>query len=133
TASDGVDANHRHYVLESVTADPQAEYRDRGPVDPGFDAYAIDGSVLSAPDGALYFLYTTGSLRIAPMSSPCRVSEPGVTIAAPSLPWAHGWLEAPQALIRAQPFTWTKEGTPYLGRPIPPGVPIPSPSGESRV
>ena len=45
------------------------------------DAYAIDGSVLSAPDGALYFLYTTGSLRIAPMSSPCRVSEPGVTIA----------------------------------------------------
>jgi GH43 family beta-xylosidase len=224
TASDGVDANHRHCVLQSLTADPQGEYRDRGRVDPGFDAYAIDGSVLIAPDGALYFLYTTGSLRIAPMSSPCRVSRPGVTIAAPSLPWEHGWLEAPQALIReerifiiysaghsakvdyrlgllahtggsfldsaswvkspdplfepysgpdgcvyttghcsftrsldgtegwlvyhakdspeygfagrtarAQPFTWTKEGRPYLSRPIPPGVPIPIPSGEPSV
>jgi GH43 family beta-xylosidase len=221
TAGDGIDANHRHYVLESVTDDPQGEYRDRGRVDPDFDAYAIDGSVLEAADGTLYFLYTTGSLRIAAMSSPLRVCGPGVTIAAPSLPWEHGWLEAPQALVReerifivysaghsakvdyrlgllthtggslldpaswakspeplfepysgpdgnvyttghcsftrspdgtedwlvyhakdsseygfagrtarAQPFTWTKEGMPYFGRPIPPGVPIPVPSGE---
>jgi GH43 family beta-xylosidase len=221
TASDGIDANHRHYVLESVTADPQGAYHDRGRVDPAFDAYAIDGSVLAAPDGRLYFLYTTGALRIAPMSSPWRVSGPGITIAAPSLLWEHGWLEAPQALIReerifivysaghsakvdyrlgllahtggslldpaswakspvplfepysgpegsvyttghcsftrspdgtedwliyhakdspeygfagrtarAQPFTWTAEGTPCFGRPIPPGIRIPIPSGE---
>lgn len=100
TASDGVDANHRHYVLESVTADPQGEYIDRGRVDPGFDSYAIDGSVLCTPDGSLYFLYTTGSLRIAPMSDPWTVSGPGVTIAAPTFDWEHGWLEAPQALVR---------------------------------
>jgi GH43 family beta-xylosidase len=100
TASDGVDANHRHYVLESVTSDPQGEYRDRGRVDPGFDAYAIDGSVLEAPDGSLVWMYTTGSLRIAPMSDPWRVSGSGVTIAAPTLGWEHGWLEAPQALVR---------------------------------
>lgn len=100
TASDGVDTNHRHYVLESAGEDPQGEYHDRGRVDPAFESYAIDGSVLQMPDGSLYFLYTTGSLRIAPMSDPCSVSGPGVTIARPDLPWEHGWLEAPQALVR---------------------------------
>jgi GH43 family beta-xylosidase len=100
TASDGIDANHRHYVLESVTEDPQGEYWDRGRVDPEFEAYAIDGSVLQTPEGALYFLYTTGSLHIAPMSDPVAVSGSGVTIARPSLDWEHGWLEAPQALVR---------------------------------
>src|SRR5437763_1267759 len=100
TASDGVDRNHRHYVLESVTADPQGAYLDRGRVDPEFEAYAIDGSVLETPEGALYFMYTTGALQIAPMSDPCAVSGPGVTIARADLPWEHGWLEGPQALIR---------------------------------
>jgi GH43 family beta-xylosidase len=100
TASDGIDTNHRHYVLESLTDDPQGDYRDRGRVDPDFEAYAIDGSVLQTPEGSLYFLYTTGSLRIAPMSDPCTVSGPGVTIAQPSLPWEYGWLEAPQPLVR---------------------------------
>lgn len=221
TASDGVDANHRHYVLESLTDDPQGEYRDRGRVDPEFEAYAIDGSVLEMPDGSLYFLYTTGSLRIAPMSSPWRVGGEGVVLARPTLTWEHGWLEAPQALVRdgrvfivysaghsakvdyrlgllthtggsmldpeawvksaqplfepycgpegcvyttghcsftvspdgsedwlvyhakdtaeygfhgrtarAQPFIWNEDGSPCFGRPIPPGVPIPRPSGE---
>jgi GH43 family beta-xylosidase len=221
TASDGVDRNHRHYVLESVTGDPLGEYLDRGRVDPDFDAYAIDGSVLQAPDGALYFLYTTGSLRIAPMSDPCRVCGSGVVIAEPDLAWEYGWLEGPQALVRngrvfivysaghsarvdyrlgllthtggsflepgswkkcpepvfepcsgpdgcvyttghcsfttspdgaedwliyhakdtaeygfagrtarAQPFTWNGDGIPHFGRPIPPGVPLPLPSGE---
>jgi GH43 family beta-xylosidase len=221
TASDGEDRNHRHYVLESVTDDPQGAYHDRGRVDPAFDAYAIDGSVLAMPDGALYFLYTTGALQIAPMSSPVRVGGPGVPIARATLPWEHGWLEGPQALVRdgrvfvvysaghsakvdyrlglltftggdvldpaawvkspeplfepwtgpegsvyttghgsftrspdgtedwlvyhakdtpeygfhgrtarAQPFTWNTDGSPHLGRPIPPGVPLPRPSGE---
>jgi GH43 family beta-xylosidase len=222
TASDGVDANHRHYVLESMGEDPQGEYRDRGRVDPGFDSYAIDGSVLEMPDGSLYFLYTTGALRIAPMSSPWRVCGEGVILTRPTLTWEHGWLEAPQALVRdgrvfivysaghsakvdyrlgllshtggsvldpqawvkspeplfepysgpegsvyttghccftvspdgvedwliyhakdtteygfhgrtarAQPFGWNEDGSPHFGRPIPAGVPIPLPSGES--
>lgn len=100
TASDGVDAHHRHYVLESATDDAQGAYIDRGRVDPHFDSYAIDGSILQMPGGALYFMYTTGSLRIAPMKNPGSVSGPGVPIAVPDLPWEHGWLEAPQALVR---------------------------------
>lgn len=32
--------------------------------------------------------------------------------------------------IRAQPFTWTPDGMPHFGKPIPTGIPIPMPSGE---
>ena len=100
TASDGVDLNHRHYVLESVTGDPQGAYRDLGRVDPAYEDYAIDGSVLHLPDGSLYFLYTTRSLWIAPLEQPWRVSGPAVKIADPAYPWEMNWLEAPQALVR---------------------------------
>jgi GH43 family beta-xylosidase len=100
TASDGTDANHRHYVLEAATEDPQGRYLDRGRVDPGFDHYAIDGTVLELPDGRLYFLYTTGSICIAPMRDPVSVSGPGVVLARPTLDWEHGWLEGPEALVR---------------------------------
>lgn len=101
TASDGEDRNHRHYVLEAVTQDPLGEYVDRGRVDPELDSYAIDGSVLQAPDGSLYWTYTTGHLEIAPMLDPTRVDgSRRVRIASPDLPWERGWIEAPQALVR---------------------------------
>ena len=100
TASDGEDRNHRHYVLEAETADPLGRYKPPALVDPAFDRYAIDGSVLEMPDGRLFFLYTTGSLCIAPMRDPRTVSGPGVVLAKPALDWERGWLEAPQALVR---------------------------------
>jgi len=101
TASDGTDAHHRHYVLESVSAtNPLGAYEDKGRVDSAFEHYAIDGSVLEMPNGRLYFLYTTGSLHVAPMRDPTRVSGPATRIAAADQPWEHGWLEAPQALVR---------------------------------
>ena len=99
TASDGTDANHRHYVLEAAGPNPLGRYVDKGRVDPTFEKYAIDGSILKMPDGRLYFLYTTGALHIAPMSSPTRVSGPATRIAQADLPWEHNWLEAPQALV----------------------------------
>ncbi|HEX6927084.1 MAG TPA: glycoside hydrolase family 43 protein [Longimicrobiaceae bacterium] len=101
TASDGEDRNHRHYVLEAVTDDPLGKYVDRGRVDPELDSYAIDGSVLQMPDGSLYWVYTTGHLEIAPMTSPTRVDgSRRARIASPTLPWERGWIEAPQALVR---------------------------------
>ena len=101
TASDGVDRNHRHYVLEAATQDPFGDWIDRGQVDPALDSYAIDGSVLQAPDGALYWTYTTGHLEIAPMPNPWTVDGARrVRIASPTLPWERGWIEAPQALVR---------------------------------
>jgi GH43 family beta-xylosidase len=100
TASDGVDKNHRHYVLEAKTDDPLGEYVDRGRVDPELDAYAIDGSVLEMPDGKLYWMYTTGSLEIAPMTSPTRVDgSRRVRLATATYPWERHWVEAPEALI----------------------------------
>ena len=99
TASDGTDRNHRHYVLEAATRDPQGAYVDRGRVHPDLDSYAIDGSVLQAPNGRLFWLYTTGSLEIAPMRDPTRVSGPRVAIARADRDWEAGWVEAPQALV----------------------------------
>lgn len=114
TASDGVDANHRHYVLEAETDDPLGPYKPPVRVDPAFESYAIDGSVLEMPDGRLYFMYAADGLFIAPMSSPTRVSGPGVKFAEGTEEWERGWMkhgeewvhnggywiEAPQALIR---------------------------------
>ena len=113
TASDGVDANHRHYVLASATDDPQGPYDAPVRVDPALERYAIDGSVLEMPNGRLYFMYCAGGVFIAPMSDPTHVSGPGVQIIRGSEEWEHEWLytngrwergtgywvEAPQALL----------------------------------
>ncbi|HUQ63417.1 MAG TPA: glycoside hydrolase family 43 protein [Acidimicrobiales bacterium] len=220
-ASDDIDANHRQYVLEAKTDDPLGPWVDRGRVDPEFDRYAIDGTVIELPNGSRWFAWTTGELWIAPMTSPTRVRPggPRVRIAAPNLRWEGSWLEAPQALIhhgrvfvsysaghsgtpdyrvgflellgddpldtgawrksrvpllepdpdagawttghcsfttspdgtedwivyhakdttslgfggrtaRAQRLTWTANGLPFVGRPVPLGVPLQPPSGE---
>lgn len=114
TASDGVDANHRHYVLEALTDDPQGPYAPPVRVDPELDEYAIDGSVLEMPDGRLYWMYCSNGVWIAPMSSPTRVSGPRVKFLQGSEEWEHAWrrvngewvrdrgywVEAPQALLR---------------------------------
>ncbi|HEY1685620.1 MAG TPA: glycoside hydrolase family 43 protein [Tepidisphaeraceae bacterium] len=100
TASDGKNQNHRQYVLEAKTSDPQGDYIDRGRIDPDLDSFAIDGSVLEMPNGKLYWLYSDGKLHIAPMLSPVKVDDAGRSLlASATLPWERGWLEAPEALI----------------------------------
>lgn len=117
TASDGVDAHHRHYVLRALTDDPLGDYEDLGRVDPAFERYAIDGSVLTTPDGRLFFMVAAGGLFIAPMETPARVTGPAVKLADGTHDWERAWrkprvegaewvqsdgywLEAPQALAR---------------------------------
>lgn len=116
TASDDVDANHRHYVLESEGDDALGPYVERGRVHPEWERYAIDGSVLALPDGRLFWMYAADSaLWIAPMEGPLRAAGPGVKMARGEYEWERAWhrregawvrsgerfwIEAPQALIR---------------------------------
>lgn len=85
TASDGTDANHRMYALESTAtvssgAVPSGGYILKGKVaDTANDTWAIDGLPFQT-NGAWYFVYsgangaTTNQLFVAPMSNPWTIS-----------------------------------------------------------
>ena len=113
TASDGVDANHRHYVLEAETDDPQGPYKPPIRIEGDPDRWAIDASVLEMPDGRLYFMYCGRGLYIAPMSSPTRVSGPPVLIHAGSQEWERGWRRAGDGWERA-PGYWVEAPEPLI-------------------
>ncbi len=106
-ADDGKNANHRLYVLESTTTDPQGPYVDKGKIAvPGDDRWAIDGTVLRKADGSLYFIWsgwpadTNGkqNLYIAPMANPWTIGGPRVLLSTPELPWEWWLNEGPEVL-----------------------------------
>jgi len=94
-ADDGNNDNHRMYVLESVTDDPQGAYCFKGQLAAPTDRWAIDGTVLELADGRLYFIWSgwegfvneQQNLYIAPMSDPCTISGERVCISVPEYPW----------------------------------------------
>ncbi len=112
-ADDGLNANHRMYVLESTTS-PLGPYEDRGKICTDDDHWAIDGTVLHHPDGSRYLIWSgwesdenvQQNLYIAPMDRDCawRLLGPRVMISAPDQPWEqHGrpWVnEAPEVVVR---------------------------------
>ncbi|WP_225797614.1 family 43 glycosylhydrolase [Streptomyces aculeolatus] len=81
TASDGNDAAHRMYVLESEGSDPLGPYHFKAKVaDSGNDRWAIDGEPFRH-DGKLYFAWSGqrddgvgNQLFVAPMSNPWTLS-----------------------------------------------------------
>lgn len=100
SASDGEDAHHRHYVLESAGCDPMDEYPSKGQMDEGLDAYATDGPVLQTDDGSLYWMYAAQhQIGMAPMETPCTVDGTRwAVIVEPTEPWERGWIEKPEVL-----------------------------------
>ena len=97
-ADNGDNANHRMYVLESDTQDPQGSYTFKGKIadpNPAADKWAIDGTVLQKDDHSLYFVWsgwegnTDGrqNLYIAPMSNPWTISGDRVQISTPTEAW----------------------------------------------
>ncbi|MDQ6631025.1 MAG: family 43 glycosylhydrolase [Verrucomicrobiota bacterium] len=108
-ADDGTNANHRLYVAEAITANPQQGFLFKGKISvPSDDKWAIDGTVLQQDDGTLYFVWSgwpgavdgQQNLYIAPMSNPWTISGPRVMISTPTLPW-EGWIqEGPEVLKR---------------------------------
>ncbi|HEX7860166.1 MAG TPA: glycoside hydrolase family 43 protein [Verrucomicrobiae bacterium] len=108
-ADDGLNENHRMWVLEGITDDPAGPYRCKGCLETS--GWAIDGTVLKAEDGALYYIWSgwpgkiNGQqyLYIAPMANPWTLGAERTLIAKPE----HGWecvdmaiCEGPQVLQR---------------------------------
>ncbi|MBA4146581.1 MAG: glycoside hydrolase family 43 protein [Verrucomicrobia bacterium] len=108
-ADNGKNANHRMWVLESRTSDPQGEYICRGCLET--DGWAIDGTPFLADDGQLYFIWSgwpgkvdgKQNLYIAPMSNPYTLSSKRVLISEPTESWERFEMainEGPQVLRR---------------------------------
>jgi GH43 family beta-xylosidase len=107
-ADDGLNENHRMWVLEGLTNDPLGPYRCRGALETG--GWAIDGTVLQH-NGSLYFVWSgwpgkvngQQNLYIAPMSNPWTVSGERTLLAAPEHDWEKvdmAICEGPQILKR---------------------------------
>ncbi len=94
-ADDGHNVNHRMYVLEGKSQDPQGEYVLKGKIASPSDRWAIDGTVLVMPSGDKYFIWSgwQGSkdiqqnLYIAPMSNPWTISGKRILISTPEYDW----------------------------------------------
>ena len=105
-ADDGDNANHRMFVAEQ-TGPTSFAYKAKV-YDATSDRWAIDGTVLQATNGALYFIWsgwpgTTDGLQnlyIAPMSNPWTISGPRVLLSTPQLPWESWIQEGPAVLQR---------------------------------
>lgn len=86
TSSDRSDDNHRMHVLESAGTDPEGPYHYKARlVNPTNDHYAIDGTVFTNSDGALYFIWAARPkhvLYIARMANPYTLDGNGVYLPA---------------------------------------------------
>lgn len=93
-ADDGQNENHRMFVLESETDDPQGRYIDKGMMDTA-GRWAIDGTTLQKEDGSLYFIWSgwegtmnvSQHLYMAPMSNPYTISGKPIEISRPTYDW----------------------------------------------
>src|SRR5581483_4391707 len=88
---------------------PTLSFTAKGKIyDATTDRWAIDGTVLEATNGALYFIWsgwpgTTDGLQnlyIAPMSDPLTISGPRVLLATPNQTWESWIEEGPEVLQR---------------------------------
>jgi len=107
SADDGLNENHRMWVLESLTDDPMGSYRPRGCLET--EGWAIDGTVFTAESGQRFFIWSgwpgaengCQCLYIAPMRTPWELSGRRSKIAKPDQAWECTDMpicEAPQIL-----------------------------------
>jgi GH43 family beta-xylosidase len=108
-ADDGLNENHRMWVLEGLTNDPAGPYRCMGSLETS--GWAIDGTVLRAENGSLFYIWSgwpgkvNGQqfLYIAPMLNPWTLAAERTLIAKPEHTWEcvdMAICEGPQVLQR---------------------------------
>lgn len=109
-ASDGLNDNHRMYVLRALTDDPQGPFEMVGKISDPSDKWAIDGTVFQY-DGELYFVWSgwkgdtnvQQNLYIAHMSNPWTIDSDRVLLSFPEYNWERSDYpvnEGPAALIK---------------------------------
>ncbi|MDT4954740.1 MAG: hypothetical protein QOJ02_2878 [Acidobacteriota bacterium] len=109
-ADDGNNTNHRMYVLEGDSQNPQGSYTFKGKIAAPTDRWAIDGTVLVLGDDSMYFIWSgwedfeniQQNLYIAPMNNPWNISGDRMCISTPEYEWEKVGTprvnEAPQVL-----------------------------------
>ncbi len=108
-ADDGNNSDHRMYVLEGTSENPQAPFVFKGKIAAPTDRWAIDGTVLRLPDQRLYFIWSgwanaddgAQELYIAPMSNPWTISGERACISRPD----HAWEKRDHPFINEGPET----------------------------
>ncbi|MEX2382382.1 MAG: glycoside hydrolase family 43 protein [Opitutales bacterium] len=110
-----IDADRRQFVLRGPSADSdpiEGAWSHAGPLRLPEERYAIDGTVLPAPDGRNYFIWSSKRqvadgwyqhLMISPMLSPTALADEEVVISAPTAEWErhdHPVNEGPQLMIQ---------------------------------
>lgn len=101
-ADDGVDANHRMYVLEGDSQDPQATYTLKGQISTPADRWGIDGTVFQNGNKN-YFIWsgrTNGSIVDSGNAQSLYISEM-------SNPWT---LTGTRTMISTPTYSWEKNG-----------------------
>ena len=96
-ADDGVNANHRMFVLENTDSDTDpltGAWEGKGKISDASDKWAIDGTVLEH-NGQTYFIWSgwegdvdvKQNIYIAKMQNPWTIEGPRVMISTPTYDW----------------------------------------------
>ncbi len=121
TATDGPLGNHRMFVLEGDSQDPQGSYTLKGQITPP-SMMAIDGTPMSY-QGSDYFVWSSpgphgnqeSSLFISKMTNPWTLSgDAPVEISYPTEPWEQSWHpinEGPEVLQHGNDLFLTYSGS----------------------
>jgi len=121
-ADDGKNVNHRMYVLEGNSQNPQGSYTFKGQLKPSTDLWAIDGTVLALGNGERFLVWSgyvgpyvpwnpyRQNLYIAQMSNPWTINGDRHLLSRPQYDWESvyepsqgGWWklnEGPEVLKR---------------------------------
>ncbi|MFH0849086.1 MAG: glycoside hydrolase family 43 protein [archaeon] len=100
--------NHRMYVIEGNTQDPQGSYTFKGQLKPTTDRRAIDGTVLVTDKGQKYFIWSGWEA-----ASPPRPYLQSLYIAQMSNPWT---ISGDRHLLSAATYDW--ESVPFEGNMV---------------